>query len=116
MKLKISTRNVAIFCLLLILIQVFYLLGFVGLRSIVSFGLFFFLPCYILLSFTGLPNYDKFFLSFSISLGIFSMVVFYLNRIIPSFRLTLIITLVVIFLLGFFKFGKGNFVKHFYEE
>jgi len=105
---KLSTKNIAIFCVSLILLASFYFLGFTGLRSIISFGLFFFLPAFILLSYTPLSNYENLFLSFTLGLGLFPMAVFYLNRIIPSLRITLAIVLIITLVLGFLKLRKNK--------
>jgi len=104
MKLKLSIKTVGTLCIAVLLVEFLYLFGFVGIRSFLSLVLFFFIPIYVILSFTSLGTYEKLFLSFLLGLGLFPLTTFYFNRIIPSLRITLVIIILIILVIGFFKF------------
>lgn len=64
----------------------FLVFGFVGFRSLAVFFAFFVLPAFLVLNTFNLSGEEKFFFSLFISLGVFPIVVWLFNRVIPSFR------------------------------
>ncbi len=88
MKLKISSRNVAIAGLAASLAAAAVIFGMVGVRTVAAMAAFFFLPFYLIVRKLGIEADEKVFFAFFIGLGLFSTVVFYVGRIIPSFRIS----------------------------
>ncbi|MBI2581418.1 hypothetical protein HYV85_06490 [Candidatus Woesearchaeota archaeon] len=68
----------------------FLLFGFTGFRSVIAIALLFVIPPLLLLRKTGLDIEEKIFFSFFIGLGLFPLLVFALNQLLPSFRLSII--------------------------
>jgi len=87
LKLKISNRNLAITGFVLVLLVAANLFGLTGVRTLAAIALFFFLPFYLILRKVNVEPDEKVFFAFFIGIGLFSVIVFYIGRIIPSYRL-----------------------------
>ena len=111
-KLKISNKNIAIAGLAAVFVVVAMLFGLTGVRTIAAMLLFFFLPFYLILRKTSFETDEKVFFAFFIGLGLFSTFVFYVGRVIPSFRAATVITLIILLALPFIikYFKKKNSV------
>ena len=103
MKLKLSQRNAVIGVAILMLLATFTFLGFTGVRTLVSFFLIFTLPAYLLLDLFPLKTDEKFFIGTFLGLGLFAIAVFYINRIVPSLRLSVLLLFAVIVLIWIIK-------------
>lgn len=99
LNLRISSRNVAIAGLAASLIAAALLFGMVGVRTVAAMALFFFLPFYLLLRKLSIEADERVFFAFFIGLGLFSTIVFYAGRIIPSFRSSVAVAFVALLLL-----------------
>jgi uncharacterized membrane protein len=84
------------------------LLGLTGLRSMLAMILLLFLPVFVIINNLDLEGDEKVFFSFFISLAMFSLVVWYVNRIIYSLRISVI---VAFFLLSFAGLAMGFYNK-----
>jgi len=73
-------------CFAAVLIVAIILFGYVGLRTIIAIALFFFLPFYLIFRPFALENDEKVFFAFFIGIAFFSTAVFYVGRLIPSYR------------------------------
>jgi len=99
LKLKISNRNVAIAGLVAVLIAAIILFGLTGFRTIAAITIFFFLPFYLILKKLNIDNDEKVFFAFFIGIGFFSTLVFYVGRVIPSYRLATGVTFIILLLI-----------------
>lgn len=99
LSLRISSRNVAIAGLAASLIAAAFLFGMTGVRTVAAIVLFFFFPFYILIRKLNIESDEKVFFAFFIGLGLFSTIVFYVGRIIPSFRVSVAAAFVALLLL-----------------
>lgn len=95
--------------LVCVLLESFILFGFTGLKTVAGLLVLFILPAYMILDNFDLETGEKLFFSFFIGIGIFPLLVWYANRIVPSLRVSILITAIVVILLGLFlKFKKGK--------
>lgn len=94
MKLKISNKNIAIASLIAVFAIVASLFGITGIRTLAAVLIFFFLPFYLILRRFQMDGDEKVFFAFFMGIGLFSVIVFYVGRIIPSFRIATAITFV----------------------
>ncbi len=78
------------------------LLGFTGFRTVVSIAALFIVPIFLLLWKTSLDAEEKIFFSLFIGIGLFALAVWAVNRILPSFRLSIPVALGLFALAGFF--------------
>lgn len=99
LSLRLSSRNVAIAGLAASLIAAAFLFGMTGVRTVAAIVLFFFLPFYILIRKLNMESDEKVFFAFFIGLGVFSTIVFYVGRIIPSFRISVAVAFVAFLLI-----------------
>ncbi len=94
-------------CLAIVLAYATYLFGITGLRTIAGMIIIFVLPVFMILN--GLKNFglgvldtgEKLFFSLFIGLSLFTLFVWYIDRVIPSLRASLIAGVVVLALAGF---------------
>ena len=95
----LSSRNVAIAGLAASLIAAAFLFGATGARTVASIVVFFFLPFYLIMRQMSLESDEKVFFAFFIGLGVFSTVVFYVGRVIQSFRISVAAAFILLLLL-----------------
>ena len=72
------------------------LFGAAGARTIAGMVVFFVLPVFLLLQKTALDVEEKVFFSLFTGLGLFSLLVWVLNRALPSFRLSIVAALALV--------------------
>ena len=96
LKLKITNRNVAIAGFVVALLVAANLFGMTGVRTLAGIAVFFFLPFYLILRKVNVEDDEKVFFAFFIGLGLFSTIVFYVGRIIPSYRFDVAIAFVAL--------------------
>lgn len=84
----------------------FFLFGLVGFRSIIAFAVLFVVPPLMFLGKTSLDVEEKIFFSLFIGLGLFSLVVFAVNQLLPSFRLSAVAAFVLVVLVAFLVVPK----------
>ncbi len=88
------------------------LFGVSGFMSVAVFWLLFLVPAFALLFTLKLDVEEKFFFSLFISLGVFPIAVYYFNRLIPSFRASVLVVFAVAVVIGAcLFFWKGKFWK-----
>ncbi len=78
------------------------LFGTTGLLTLIAMFALFLLPAYLILSLFDFKAEEKLFFSFAIGLGMFPLVVWYLNRIIPSLKLSLLASFILVVLVGIY--------------
>lgn len=95
-------------CLAAIAVAAFALFGFTGFRTLIAIVVLFIIPPLLLLRKSGLDLEEKIFFSLFMGLGIFPLVVFALNQLLPSFRLSVVaaLALAAAFLLPLSKLRK----------
>ena len=91
---------IALLVLLALFAAMFF--GFTGFRTILSIALLFVMPIFLLLRSSSLDADEKVFFSLFIGLGFFPLVAWAVNRILPSFRLSVLAALALFALAGFF--------------
>jgi len=101
LKLKISNRNIAIAGFVAALLLAANLFGITGVRTLAGITLFFFLPFYLILRKVHVEADERVFFAFFIGLGLFSAIVFYVGRIIPSYRFAVAIAVIALLLVPF---------------
>ncbi|MAG15625.1 hypothetical protein CMO88_01035 [Candidatus Woesearchaeota archaeon] len=102
MKLKISNKHFAIAGLAVVLATAFYHFQLTGLRTLAAMAIFFSLPFYLILGRFNIENDERIFFSFFIGLGLFSTTVFYVGRVVPSYRLSIAAAFIVLLLVFVF--------------
>lgn len=95
LNLKISVGGLAIVALF-----VYHLFGWTGVRTVFGMLAVFFIPFYLILDNFDLQKDEKIFFSFFIGLALYPVFVWYVNRIIPSMRLSMLVTFIVLVLIG----------------
>ena len=105
---KLKKMHLALFFLILSIILITYLFGITGFRTFGSMLLIFFLPAYIIIKKLSIEKDEKVFFSFFIGIAMFPLLVWYLNRIIPSLRVTILIIFVLLIGVGLFM---GKIIK-----
>lgn len=93
-------------CLAAISVAAFALFGFTGFRTVIAIVVLFIIPPLLLLRKSGLDLEEKIFFSLFMGLGIFPLVVFALNQLLPSFRLSVVAALALAALLPLSKLRK----------
>jgi hypothetical protein len=106
--LKISGKHVVAAGAAVSLAAALYLFGITGGRTLLGIVLFFFLPFYLILRRFAFEQDEKIFFAFFIGIGIFSTLVFYVGRVVPSFRASAAIAFVALVLISF---AARKFVK-----
>lgn len=92
-------------CLAVLAVAAFALFGFAGFRTIIAIAILFVIPPLLLLGKSGLDLEEKIFFSLFIGIGLFSLLVYSVNQLLPSFRLSAVAALALIAAAGFF--GPG---------
>ena len=77
------------------------LFGLAGLASMFIMILLFFLPVFLIINNLDLGTDEKIFFSIFIGLAMFSLVTWYINRVIYSLRISAIVAFLLLVLLGF---------------
>ncbi len=104
--LKLSQAAVAwIIGLCIMLLFSIVLFGMAGARTIIGMVLLFIAPAYFLMRRTVLDLEEKIFFSLFISLGLFPLIAWSLNQLLPSFRLSAIAAFVLVVAFGLFLPG-----------
>jgi hypothetical protein len=98
LKLKISNNHIAIAGFAAVLLAAASLFGITGARTIASIAIFFFLPFHLIVRNLKIEADETIFFSFFIGLGLFSTIVFYAGRIIPSYRFSVVVAFVALLL------------------
>ena len=78
------------------------LFGLAGARTILSIALLFIAPVFFFLAKTSMELEEKIFFSLFIGLGLFPLAAWTTNQVLPSFRLSAIVALVLAVVLGLF--------------
>lgn len=81
--------------LLAVAIYAAALFGFAGFRTILGFAALFILPVFFVVWKTDLDVEEKIFFSLFIGLGLFGLLIFMINSLLPSFRASVIASLLV---------------------
>lgn len=79
----------------------FLLFGVAGAKTVVAFLVFAF-PFYLILNNFSLEQDEKIFFALFLGLALFAMATWYLNRLIPSLKFSVITAVIVLCLLGLF--------------
>lgn len=79
----------------------FVLFGFIGFRAIIAVVALFIIPPLLLLQNTTLDAEEKIFFSLFIGLGLFPLLVFSVNQLLPSFRVSAIAAFILLAAAGF---------------
>ena len=106
---KINKKTTTIVTLSIILLFSFILFGLTGVRTILGILILLFLPFYLILNNFNLDELEKIFFSFFIGIALFPLFVWYLNKIVPSLRVTIILTFIILISISLFlrrKFRK----------
>ncbi|MBI2134297.1 hypothetical protein HYU11_06495 [Candidatus Woesearchaeota archaeon] len=74
----------------------FIIFGSVGFFTLVTFWALFLLPALSLLSRLELDDEERFFFSVFISLGVFPVLVYYLDKFVPSFRMSAVLVFALV--------------------
>jgi hypothetical protein len=105
---KIKTLYIGIAAMIALFFEVYYLFEFTGFRTFAGIILLFFVPVYLILRNFELDDSEKIFFSIYISLGMYPLTVWGVNRIIPSLRASIFVTALVLIIIGF---GLGYLKK-----
>lgn len=93
---NISERNLVIGLGVLSLVVVYMFLGFFGVRTIVGVLLFFTLPFYFILNNFKLDVLEKLFYAYFLGFACFGFVVYYVDRIIPSLKISILVSFLLL--------------------
>ena len=88
----VSKRTIGIGAGIVVLAVAGILFGVTAIRLIAGMVLLYFLPSYLILRSFDLEEDERIFLSFFLGFGLFSVVVFYMNKILPSLRWSIALT------------------------
>ena len=101
---KLNTKIVAIVCIMVALLTVFVIMGFSALKTVVVFTILFGFPLFFILKSLNVEegNTELFFISLFAGLGAMSFFTFYISRLVPSMKVSAIITWCVLVALGIF--------------
>ena len=104
-------------CLAAISVAAFALFGFTGFRTIIAIVVLFIIPPLLLLRKSGLDLEEKIFFSLFMGIGLFSLLAWSVNQVLPSFRLSVIAAFILVaiaaFLINLFR-QKGFAVAAFF--
>ena len=89
-------------CLAAVSVAAFALFGFTGFRTIAAIVVLFIIPPLLLLRKSGLDLEEKIFFSLFIGIGLFSLLAWSVNQVLPSFRASAVAALALIAVAGFF--------------
>lgn len=103
-KLPKLNRNYAVWlvALLIAALAAFVLFGLPGFRTIMAVAVLFIVPPLLLLKNTGLELEEKIFFSLFVGIGLFPLLAWLVNQVLPSFRVSVIAALSVVAAAGFF--------------
>ena len=88
--------------LLVVAMAAFVLFGWAGFRTILAIAVLFVIPPLLILINTGLEIEEKLFFSLFIGIGLFPLLTWLVNQVLPSFRVSVIAALVIAASAGFF--------------
>jgi len=105
-----SSSPIFLFFIFLIVISLFSLiiLGVTGFRAILGFFIFIIIPTYLILYSLKLDNSEKFILSLFLGTALIPALLWYVNRIIPSLKVSLIVTFILFIIAGYILSKKVN--------
>lgn len=83
-------------------VTAFALFGFTGFRTIIAIIILFIIPPLLLLKNSNLDVEEKIFFSLFIGLGLFPLLVFSINQLLPSFRVSAVAALILVAVAAFF--------------
>ncbi len=97
-------RNYApwLISLAVIAVAAFVLFGFTGFRAIIAIAILFIIPPLLLLKNSSLDAEEKIFFALFIGLGLFPLLVFSANQVLPSFRLSILAAFILVAVVAFF--------------
>ena len=98
---KLSNSRVALAGLAAVLAVSYYYFGFAGVRTLGAMLLFFFLPFFLILRNFRFDADEQAFFAFFMGIGLFSMAVFYFGRLIPSYRISIILAFIFLLAIAF---------------
>ncbi|MBI2144950.1 hypothetical protein HYU18_01370 [Candidatus Woesearchaeota archaeon] len=87
---------------LVVAVAAFVLFGFAGFRSVAAVAVFFVVPVWLLLRKSGVDLEEKLFFSLFIGLGLFPLLVWAVNQVLPSFRLSIAAAFIAVAAASFF--------------
>ena len=109
LKIKTTTKNIAIIAIIILLAFFYYLFQTTGIRLFFGIILIYFLPAYLILGKFELETIEKFFFSFFISLGIFPLLTYYFGKL-SSFRMGALLSFILLMAIALFL-RKKDFAK-----
>ena len=101
---RLKKTHLTLFFLALSIILITYLFGIAGLRTVGFMLLIYFLPSYLIIRKLSIEKDEKVFFSFFIGIAMFPLLVWYLNRVVPSLRVAMIVMFVL-------SIGAGLFIN-----
>lgn len=111
-KLKLGSKDVFLLAGAAVLLAALILFGFAGIKTIVVMFLFLFLPAYLFFDLFDFELEEKIFFAAATGLALFPLAVWFINRIIPSFRASVIAVFVLAVAIAVFfrskKKSKGD--------
>lgn len=78
------------------------LFGFTGFSTIIGIAVLFVIPPLLLLKNSSLDVEEKIFFSLFMGIGLFSLLVFSVNQVLPSFRLSILTAFIFVVIVAFF--------------
>ena len=108
---KMKADKFSLFIVLLMVMGIFFSSGFYGIKVVVFIALFCF-PFYLILSLFNFSLSERILFALFISLAFFSLLVYWVGQIIYSYRISIIVTYIILILTYFiikkFKGGDKN--------
>tara|TARA_Y100000310_G_C20694831_1_gene824874 strand:+ start:4577 stop:4924 length:348 start_codon:yes stop_codon:yes gene_type:complete len=98
---KLNNKILGGVCSIIILIYVLYLFQFEGVRSVLAMVLIYVIPTYMILNNFNLETDEKIFFSLFLGLSLFTLAVWFVDRILPSLKLSLFVTFILVVGVGF---------------
>lgn len=100
---KINQQSAAwLFALAAVALTAFALFGMAGFRTILAIAALFVIPPLLILKSFGLDLEEKMFFSLFIGIGLFPLLAWAVNHVLPSFRLSVIAAFALVVAAGFF--------------
>jgi len=107
--LRIRKREISIICMAAVLLVGWLLFGITGVRLIIGMLLLFVLPFYLILGYFELDTMERLFLGFFLGFGLVPIIIFYMNKIISSLKVSTLVTFLVLLAVGLFlKYGLAK--------
>ena len=106
---KITSKQTSIGIILLTILTIFIMFSFTGIRFFIGFIILYILPFYLILSAFDLDTLEKLFFSLFMSLGFLPMMVYYISKLIPSFRLSTLLSFILLLLIAAYLHRKKLF-------